>query len=114
MARTAITPQTLTLAGAAVTLEAANVAGNSVPPNIDFLWVKNGGVSSITVTIPTPGTVNGLDITDRTVTVASGAERLVPIRVAGRVAPEYAQADGTVNIDYSAVTSVTVAAVKVP
>lgn len=109
MARTAITPQSVTTAGAAITLEAANVAGNSVR-FVDHraIWVKNASGSIVTVTLPTPGTSDGLAITDRTVSVpATTGERLIKLH------RNEMQSDGTVNIDYSAVTSVTVAAIDV-
>lgn len=106
MARTAITPQSVDLTGAAITLEAANVAGNSARPGDHrFLWVKNGSGGSVTVTLPTPGTVEGLAIADRTVSVGAGAEKLI------KVSNNYIQSDGSVYFDYSAVTSVTVAVV---
>lgn len=107
MARTAITPQSVTTAGAAITLEAANVAGNSVRyAEHRAVWVKNASGSPVTVTLPTPGTSDGLAITDRTVSVpATTGERLIKLH------RNEVQADDTVNIDYSAVTSVTVAVV---
>lgn len=108
MARTAITPQTPTAAGAAVTLEAANVDGNSVSlvtPKV--LWVKNGSGSPINVTIPTPGTVGGLAIADQVVAVPAAGERFIRL---GRV---HRQTTGLAHVDYSAVTTVTVAALNV-
>ena len=90
------------------------MAGNSVS-GADFLWVKNASGGAITVTIDTPGTVNGLTVGDRTVSVpATTGERLIPLTVAGRNVAEYQQTTGVVNVDYSGVTSLTVAAVKLP
>lgn len=108
MARTAITPQTPTVAGAAVTYEPANVDGNSVDlaTGPKLLHVKNGSGASITVTLPTPGTVAGLAIADRTVAVPAGGERLIRLDRVVR------QTNGTAHVDYSAVTTVTVAALN--
>lgn len=106
MARTAITPQQVVSTGLTVAYEPANVDGNSIAgaSRRRDLTVKNGSAGSINVTIPTPGTVDGLAIADRVIAVAAGAE--VRIRTDGSA---YRQSDGSVHIDYSAVTSVTVA-----
>lgn len=108
MARTAITPQTVTTAGAAITLEAANVAGNSVDltTGAKVMWIKNGDAGSITVTLPSVATVDGLALADRTVTIAGTTEKHFRLHDAQK------RTDGTVYINYSAVTSVTVAALN--
>lgn len=73
------------------------------------LLVKNGSGSSITVTMATPGTDDGLAIADRAIAVAAGAEGHIP------VLDSYKDpSDGLAHITYSAVTTVTVAAVRVP
>jgi hypothetical protein len=110
MPRTAITPQPITAAGVAATYEAANVLGNSyalVPNRV--IHVKNGGGSPITVTIPTTQTVEGLTVPNRTVTVTNATDKFVSLGASGA----HRQTDGSVNIDYSAVTSVTVAVLDV-
>lgn len=106
MPRTAITPQVVTTTGLSVTYAAANVDGNSItsPATRRDLTVKNGSAASINVTIPTPGQVDGLDIADRVITVPAGAE--MRIRTDSLA---YRQTDGSMHINYSAVTSVTVA-----
>lgn len=114
MARTAITPQAATAAGPTVTFEAANVDGNSfTPARGRALHVRNGSGSSITVTVPTPATSDGLAVADRTFTVAAGA---VAVFGSGSAAVSgiYAQTDGSINIDYSAVTTVNVAVIDHP
>lgn len=111
MARTNITPQTPAVTGTVVTLEAANVAGNSVflgvPGVKRLLVVLNGSGGAITITMGTPGKVAGLDIADRTVVVAAGAREYILLDDVLRRSDDYAY------VDYSAVTSVTVAVISV-
>jgi hypothetical protein len=110
--RTAITPQKATSAGPSITFEPANNLGNSFTPQKGrALIVRNGSGSTVTLTLPTPGTADGLAIADRTVSVAAAAQAHVGL---GAFAGIYGQADGSVNVDYSAVTSVTVAVVDNP
>lgn len=107
MAQTTLVAQPVTDAGLQATYVAAdNVNGMTyrlVPHRL--LHVKNGSGSSLTVTAVTPGTVNGLAIADRTITVAAGTEQFISL---GTDQP-YAQADGTCSISFSSATSVTVA-----
>lgn len=111
MPRTTITPQKATSAGLVAAYEPANVAGNSYRMQAGRgLRVKNGSGASITVTIPTPLQVDGLDVTDRTITVAAGAEALIALGTSSA----YKQPGGVANVDYSSVTSVTVAVIDIP
>lgn len=78
-----------------------------------FYHVKNGGGSSIDVTINAvktsinvPG-VGTLAIEDIVVAVANGAEKMI-----GPITEAYATAAGIVTVDHSATSSVTVAAFK--
>lgn len=109
MARTVLTAQPATDAGLTPTYVAADAANGMtyrlVPHRI--LHVLNGSGSALTVTINTPGTVNGLAIADRTITVAAGAPAFIAL---GSDAP-YAQADGTCYVDFSSATSITVAVI---
>lgn len=74
-----------------------------------FLAVRNNGASSITVTIATAMTVDGLQVADRAVSVGAGVEMFI-----GPFPPNiYNQADGTISVTYSAVADVQVAALKV-
>ena len=111
MAKTALAVQTVSRAGITGSFTAANADGHYIA-NTEanfFLHVKNGGGSSITVTIETAATVDGLAVADRAVTVANGSEKMI-----GPFPPNiYNQDDGSVWVTFSAVTSVTVAAFKV-
>jgi hypothetical protein len=104
-----LTTQQMTSAGAALTLAAANVGGDTadISNGRTFLWCKNASGGAITVTLATPGDVEGLAIADRTVSVpATTGERMIgPLNPAvyGSIA----------TITYSGVTSFTVAAVSV-
>lgn len=110
MARTALAVQAIDVDGITPSYAAANVDGNSVANTGDqFVHVKNGSASSVTVTIPTPAKVQGVDVADITVAVAAGAEAMIGPFPAGL----FNQSGGVVYINYSAVTSVTVAAFKV-
>jgi hypothetical protein len=73
-----------------------------------LLVVKNTDSASHTVTLATPGTVNGLAIADRSVTVAAGKTELIPL-----VADYRDPATGRAAITYDAVTSVSVGVVRV-
>lgn len=74
------------------------------------LYVKNGGASSINVTIDSQVPCNyGVDH-DVTVAVPAGAERIIGPFPKTRFNDAY----GKVKISYSAVTSVTVAVLEVP
>lgn len=74
-----------------------------------FLYVKNGDASGITVTVAVPGNTGyGVAKPDPTFTVNATSELCIPINDA-----EYEASDGNIDISYSAVTSVTVAAVSV-
>lgn len=108
MARTAITPQKATSAGLAPTTEAANVDGNSYPVKAGrLLRVTNGSAGPINVILVTPGMADGdLALPDRVGAVAAGATRYF-----GSLDAVYRQSDGSVHVNYSAVTTVTVAVI---
>jgi hypothetical protein len=111
MPRTAITPQRATSAGLAPAYEPANVAGNSYRLATGrVLHIKNASGASVTVTIPTPGSVDGLAVADRTVAVPAATDRFIALSKQS----VYQQTGGTAHVDYSAVTSVTVAAFDIP
>lgn len=104
-----LSTQVVAPTGTALTFAAATVGGDTCATGSDVrLFVKNGSGSSITVTLVTPGTVDGdLAIADRTVTVAAGAETAIPMTDLYRN-----PSTGVASITYSAVTTVTVAVVR--
>jgi hypothetical protein len=112
MARTAITPTGVGAAGvvlADVDTAAELTDGNSFPwARGRHLYVANGDVTELTVTVQTPATVGAgaLAVADATFTVAAGAARLLPA-----LGIEFRRAsDGAVWVDYAgASASVTVA-----
>ncbi|MET8334362.1 hypothetical protein [Streptosporangium canum] len=104
----ALTTQVLVPGGSASTLTTAAVGGDTATPGDGvFLEVLNGGGSTITVTLATPGTVEGLAIADRAITIPTGERWKIPLT------RMYAGGDGQATITYSAVTSVTVGVFKV-
>lgn len=113
MARTARAVQEINRAGLAETFTAAdNTNGETIPNDgRTFLHVKNTGGGACTVTVATPGQVDGLAIADLTATVpATTGDRLI-----GPFPPGiYTQADGNVYVDYSTGTGIAVAAVRLP
>jgi hypothetical protein len=71
------------------------------------LIVKNGSGASITVTMATPGSLpTGDAYPDKAYTVVAGAEAWIP------VLPEYRNTAGVAAVTFSAVTSVTAAAIS--
>ncbi len=107
--------QLIDVAGLAPALSAVSAQDTFEAGGSDrvFLHVANGGAGSITVTIAAvraiaevPG-VGELAVPDIAVAVAAGAEKMI-----GPFNSAYADADGTVTVDYSGTTSVTAAAIK--
>lgn len=110
MARTALSIQTVVDTGLEAAYTAANVDGHSLEGTGDvFIHVVNGDAADKTVTIVTGGTFEGKAVVDTTVVVTAGESRFI-----GPFKPRlYNQPDtGLVNVNFSAVTSVTVAAFR--
>lgn len=110
----ALTIQNIAAAGAVVSTTAAAGGGDTVQPPAGaaddrcFLQVTNGGGSSINVTIADPGFTPASNAGSPTVVaVAASATKLIALPP-GAVNP----ANGLISISYSAVTSVTVAALR--
>lgn len=113
-----LTIQDTSEAGAALTYAAASSGGDDFVNSSDriALHVKNGSASSINVTIAaqtTSATVPGLGIVtkaNQVVAVAAGADRII-----GPFPPKaFNSSTSKVSISYSATTTVTVAAFRVP
>lgn len=98
------------ITGRTITYTAASAGGDRVAPGPNvYLLVKNGSAGSITVTLDATGLVfNGQSVPDTAVTVAAGADAIVPVTADYRNTT-----DQLAGIAYSAVTSVTVAALTV-
>lgn len=104
-----LTNQQAAVTGKAVTFAAAAGGGDTV--NIDgtiVLIVRNGDASSKTVTVVRPGTEFGAAVADVPVTVPAGETWVI-----GPLPQSFEDTDGLADITYSAVTSVTIAAVRV-
>ncbi len=90
---------------AQVSFQAATVSGDDALATAGaVLLVKNDDVSPHTVTVDTPGSVDGLDIENPAVAVAAGDIAAIPL--VGRVF------GSPVSWTYDAVTSLTVAAIQ--
>jgi hypothetical protein len=102
---------TITRSGVAPNYNAAGVGGDDFMNDAErrtFLAVNNESEASVTVTIATATTMDGLQVADRAVQVGAGAEVFI-----GPFPPNiYNQANGTILVTYSAVTDVQVAALK--
>lgn len=106
-----LTTQVVSHAGSTATYTAAGASGDKAAPGAGvLLHVKNTDAASHTVTLATPGTVDGLAVADRAVTVPAAGEVFVPVLNLYRN-----PADGLASITYDTDVSatVTVAVVRV-
>lgn len=107
MAITTLTVQKITKTGLAPSYSAANADGHYVANNGRvFLHCKNTNAAARNVTIVTPNQVDGLAISDRTVTVPA----LTGDVMIGPFSPEIYGSMMTVTFD--AVTDLTIAALQ--
>ncbi|MFF0597922.1 hypothetical protein [Streptomyces antibioticus] len=107
----ALTTQVVPLAGLRFDDKLVSAAGGGDTAQTGagvFLAVKNGDSESHTVTLATPGTVDGLAIADRTVTVPASQTFLIPVTDRYRD-----PSTGRAAISYDGVTSVTVGVIRV-
>lgn len=113
MATLAIQP--ITRAGVAPTYAACTGGGDKFLPDADtFLHVKNGSGGALTVTIVTPREAfPGAAISDIAVSVPATNERMIGPFPAEQFA-DPADPNGLANITYSGVTTLTIAAIKLP
>jgi hypothetical protein len=106
-----LTPQAISLPALAPNYVAAAVGGDKVQINNGdrtFLHVKNGGGSSINVTLTTQSNqYRGDTIADRVVAVPATSDKMIPLDPAVQ-----ADLNGQVSVAYSGVTTVTVAALR--
>lgn len=97
------------------TFAAAAAGGDKVVPGDNRVFiVKNGGGSSINVTIATPGNLPTGDAKpDKVYAVGAGAERWIPLGGAAGVEFRDPADSNKAAVTYSGVTTVTVAVVAV-
>lgn len=112
MARTALVAQAIADTGLEPVLTAANVAGHTMNPG-EILEVVNGAGADITVTLVTGGTYRGKDIADTAITVTAGERRLIRVGQADLYAQPAGADQGKVYVDFSSVTTVSVAAYSI-
>lgn len=76
----------------------------------NFLHVKNGAASAVTVTLTATASVRGQAVANLTVSVPASGERMI-----GPIQPDLFQnaSDGLCGIGYSSATSVTVASLRI-
>lgn len=106
----ALPTQVISSAGLLEVMSAASAGGDVMDPGC-FLRIANGGASSINVTIPCQVACSygsGTPTHDKVVAVAAGAVRDIKVE-RGQFTRS---SDGKIVITYSAVTSVTVAALS--
>lgn len=105
-----LTTQRITRVGLPITYAAAAAGGDKfVPGDKVFLHVKNGGASSVNVTVATTGKVRGdLALANVVVAIPAAGENVVGPFGRG----EFQNAVGLVDVTYSAVTSVSVAVLE--
>src|SRR5687767_6438960 len=108
MARTALAVQSIVRTGLTPAYSAANVDGHSIPNDgRTFLHVKTVG-TACNVSLKIPGTVDGQAVADKVIALGTNTERMI-----GPFPPQtYNQVGDEVNVDFSAVTAVTVAAIR--
>lgn len=115
-----LTNQSIVRTGLEATYAAASAGGDTIDGTGErvFLHVINGGGGDVTVTVETPNTVDGLAVADLDVVVTAGEERMIgpfPLALYGQNNAGESLNDGqAVEVTYSGVASVTVAAIKLP
>ena len=105
-----LTVEKIVRAGVVPSLVAASGGGDEFANNgREFLYVKNDDAAGKDLTFDIQVTVDEQTVTDRQVTVAAGTVRLI-----GPFPPQvYNDANGRLQITYSAVTSLTIGVLKV-
>lgn len=106
-----LTVQNIAITGLEATFAAAAGGGDTFKNDgRTFFEVNNASGGDITLTFTTPGTVGGVAIADPTVVVTAGERRHV-----GPFDPSiFNNSSGLVAVSYSGVTTLTVAAIRLP
>jgi hypothetical protein len=110
--RVNVTTQQITRAGLVPAMTAPTVDGDVVDCGPVALYVNNASGGVCTVTVQSPVTVDGLDVSELSVAVAAGTVRLIgplPARTFGQ--PAGAADAGRAYVNYSVQASVTRAVV---
>lgn len=119
MARDVLTVQDIIRDGITISYAAGDALGhsfNNIGENI-FIHVKNTDASPINVTILNPSVIDGEDVPDKVVVVAAttGDEMIGPFpKTIYEQEDVDAEDERSILIDLSAVTNVTIAAVRLP
>lgn len=109
MSVTAITSQTISLTGLNATHAAANASGSTVVnTGKTFLSVINADSAAMTITIDSPTACNQGSTHDVAVSVSAGTTQLIGPFPIGR----FNDSDGNLAVTFSAVDSVTIAALE--
>lgn len=97
-AATPVSSQSITWTGTTPTFNSASAATNTfVNDGSVLLYIKNTDVTTSTAILTTPRTVNGLAVTDLTITLVAATDK-----VAGPFPPEtFNDSDGKVTITWS-------------
>ncbi len=112
MADVAVTVQEITRAGLTpVYTGSLSTSDTYLVPNDGetYLHIKKSGASDCTVTVATPNTVDGLAVTDLTVTVvaSTGDKKIGPFP-----RETYNNADGKIAVTFSNITGLTMGAFR--
>ena len=111
-----LTPLSPSISGGTFSPASAAAGGDQFanPRGTALLYVKNGGGSSINVTLtaqittrPADGAYPSMTVANNVVAVAAGAEKVI-----GPIPSAFNDGNGNVQVTYSAVTSVTVGVVQ--
>jgi hypothetical protein len=103
-----LSAQRIATSGTAPTYSAASAGGDTAPVGGGLkLHVSNGSGSAVTVTVVTPGTLDGLAIADASLSVPAGGHGFIPLTSVYRD-----PVTGRAAITYSATTTVNVAVIS--
>lgn len=113
----AVSSQTIVPAGIVPTYAAANASDTIAMDDAEntYIHVKNGGGSSINVTVTAQETsrrvpgIGNVTISNLVVAVANGAEKII-----GPFSKAFIDSSGNLNVAFSATSSVTYGAFKLP